>query len=244
MKKTLIALMALAGVAGANTTLSLANADITGSGNASITADADLYTADMTVALTLDVQKLRELLESSPESSKGYKIVNMVDTGKESTYTGVHIQATDSDYGLWGYWKNENLTYGAMDNAVNAFADLNGTAEGTGWDAVAYAGMVYTHSLPSSTNVSSTYAALTLCDAQGNVITSTYAAVDKLGSRDFDGCRFEFGDVVTASYFYGQAVTDETAMKGLAYTAAIPEPTTATLSLLALAGLAARRRRK
>ena len=197
----------------------------------------------MTVALTLDVQKLKSLLESSPESSIGYQIVKLVDTGNESTYTGVNIQVKNSDYGLWGYWKAENLTYGAMDDASNAFADLNGAAEGTGWDAVAYAGMVYTHSLPAS-NESCTYAALTLCDAQGNVITSTYAVVAKLGSRDFDGCRFEFGDVVTASYFYGQAVTNEDAMKGLALTAAIPEPATATLSLLALCGLAARRRRK
>ena len=241
MKKTLITLLALAGVAGANT-LSLTEADIISSGNASITADANSYSTETTVALTLDVQRLKSLLETSPDSSKGYQIVKMIDTGNESTYTGVNINTKDSDYGLWGYWKNENFTYGAMDDAANAFADLNGEAVGTGWDAVAYAGMVYAHSLQS--NVSSTYAALTLCDAEGKVLVSTYAGVNKLGSRDFDGCRFEFGDVVTASYFYNQAVTEENAMKGLALTAAIPEPTTATLSLLALAGLAARRRRR
>ncbi len=40
------------------------------------------------------------------------------------------------------------------------------------------------------------------------------------------------------------STNDSNSVKALSYTSAIPEPTTATLSLLALAGLAARRRRK
>lgn len=58
-------------------------------------------------------------------------------------------------------------------------------------------------------------------------------------------------DVVGAYHVFGEALTmgsaDLKALEaaaGEAYLAAIPEPTSATLSLLALAGLAARRRRK
>ncbi len=51
---------------------------------------------------------------------------------------------------------------------------------------------------------------------------------------------------VDAVYVYNQVLEGDTltAASKAAYGAAIPEPATATLSLLALAGLAARRRRK
>ena len=52
-------------------------------------------------------------------------------------------------------------------------------------------------------------------------------------------------DVVSSVYLFQGAIDKTTALAlNKAATAAIPEPTTATLSLLALAGLAARRRRK
>ncbi len=243
MKKTIFALFALSSVAMG---LTLEDAKLTASGNNSIDATGDdVKSTQMTVVITLNVQTLKKLLESSPESSLGYSIVKLADD-TTADFTGVCINTKNSDYGLWGVWTN-NPTYTNMDGGTNAFADLNGEAEGTGWGNVAYAGLTYSHSLLSS-NVSHTYAALVLYDTNGNKLSATYADANGLGSRIFSGCTFEFGDVVTASYYFNEAVTEESAMQTLARAASvaptIPEPTTATLSLLALAGLAARRRRK
>ena len=56
-----------------------------------------------------------------------------------------------------------------------------------------------------------------------------------------------FSNAVTSAYLYNSRITKseaETITQALGKSSVIPEPTTATLSLLALAGLAARRRRK
>ena len=227
------------------TTLTLEDAVKT-TGNTAVVSTDNI--TDMTVVMTLDVTLLKTLLDGSPASSKGTALVTIIDTEKTSTYAGVNINEKDGDYGLWGFWKNENLTYKAMDDAVDVFSDLNGEAKGTGWDSVAYAGMTYTHYLNTSSNKSHTLAALTLYDAAGNELLVTYADAEGLGSRDFANCKFEFSNVVTASYYFDEAYTTKSDMQSLAREASgvlsIPEPTTATLSLLALAGLAVRRRRK
>ncbi len=54
----------------------------------------------------------------------------------------------------------------------------------------------------------------------------------------------ESGSSLNTASTYGGLVFFSRQTEGLAYAATVPEPTTATLSLLALAGLAARRRRK
>ncbi len=68
-------------------------------------------------------------------------------------------------------------------------------------------------------------------------------------AKDTSGTSWNVPNGVTGAYtlndfnVYGQGLT-EAQMKEYATSASIPEPATATLSLLALAGLAARRRRK
>ncbi len=245
MKKTLVTLLAMSAVSNA---LTFEDANLFVVGNSSI--DASSYdTKDMTVALTLNVTKLKSLLTGT---STGYEIVTLKSTSTtdKTLYTGIGVntKTTDgvSDFGLWGEWVNGNdkrYTYTSADGGVNVFADLNGAAEGTGWDSVAYAGLTYTHKINGQK--CSTYLAWTLCDANGEVIASNYQFMDGLGSGSFQGGTFAFGDVVTHTHFFAQAESNEAGMKALSLAAAtVPEPTTATLSLLALAGLAARRRRK
>ncbi len=93
----------------------------------------------------------------------------------------------------------------------------------------------------------------------GSSLTLNLDAVEALSSYQkgdsfvltLDGLTLDSGYTVTENSFSatGWDVVYDEAMQGTGYTAltltkAVPEPTTATLSLLALAGLAARRRRK
>ncbi len=93
----------------------------------------------------------------------------------------------------------------------------------------------------------------------GSSLTLSFDSIDALSSFQkgdsfvltLDGLTLDSGYTVTENSFSatGWNVVYDEAMQGSGYTAltltkAVPEPTTATLSLLALAGLAARRRRK
>jgi hypothetical protein len=76
--------------------------------------------------------------------------------------------------------------------------------------------------------------------ASGNTsLTSIYVNADYIGCLQFTP-EWKGDDIVNTNAAFDATVKEMLA----AATPSVPEPTTATLSLLALAGLAARRRRK
>ena len=241
MKKTLIALMAASSMAMAVT---LEDAAITKAGNTGF----DTLGNNFTVALTLDVTELRTLLEHGQTTAWGTDIVkyNCNGTATGVTVNGSSIHQTNiiNTSGLYARWGDGAAWNNVQWQGNKNLSDLNGDAAGTGWDDVASAGLVYSFSAGSGTAV-----AFTLIGHDGSAIVDSYVFAEDLKSSRAGAAALTFGDSVTGSYYFeGYMGGNADAMKALANsvatTASIPEPTTATLSLLALAGLAARRRRK
>ncbi len=238
MKKTLITLLAAASCAMGVT---LEDADFVMGGNTGY----DTLGNNFTVALTLDVTELQTLLEKGQTPAWGTDIVNYICNG---TQTGVTVNGgsngssinTSGLYARWGTTTNwNNVTWQGADN----LSDLNGDAAGTGWDNIASAGLVYSFGATSGTSV-----AFTLIDTNGNAIIDSYVTAGGLKSGSAVADALSFGDAVSSSYYFntymGGSEADMKVLSNAAAVAApIPEPATATLSLLALAGLAARRRR-
>ena len=240
MKKTLIALLAASSMAMA---VDLADADYSQAGNTGY----DTWGNNFTVAITLDAEELSTLLEKGQAPAWGTDIVSYNARG---TQTGVTVNGGSSGgkintsglFARWGGTTNWNSVQ--WQGSDNNLSDLNGDAEGTGWDNVASAGLVYSFGTTSGTAV-----AFTLIDTEGNAIIDSYVTAGGLKTSTAVAAALTFGDSVASSYYFNEYKGgNEADMKALAKLAAvaapIPEPTTATLSLLALAGLAARRRRR
>lgn len=252
MKKTLIALVALAGISfGAAPDLATANITTNGTTNSYWTLDGNF-----TVALTLDVTELRKVLEKGQAPSWGTDLVSYVANG---TLTGVCTNGGSSNNqintsGLYARWGDTTNWNSVQWQGSVGLSDLNGDAEGTGWDSVTSAGLVYSFGATAGTAVS-----FVMYDANGSALVESYVEAGGLKSGSATNQELTLhSDIVAASYFFDdRLVNSETDYKTLAAAAAgaaipategwtriIPEPTTATLSLLALCGLAARRRRK
>lgn len=239
MKKTLIALLAVSSMAMA---ASLDDADIKQAGNTGY----DTWGNNFTVAITLDAEELSTLLEKGQTPAWGTDIVTYICNG---TKTGVTVNGGSSDNkintsGLYARWGNTTNWNSLQWQGSNNLSDLNGDAAGTGWVNIASAGLVYSFGATSGTAV-----AFTLIDTEGNAIVDSYVVASGLKSSAAVAAALTFGDSVASSYYFDSYMGgNEADMKALANAAAtaapIPEPTTATLSLLALAGLAARRRRR
>lgn len=259
MKKTLITLLALASTAMGAVDLSTMTQTI---GNAATTTEDGTFS----YVITLDASKTRLLLEKGQEPAWGTEILTYSCNG---TLTGIVTNGgsssnqinTSSLYAKWGTgnaWGNyTSYTYtveevnpetGVLETVTKTssydLADLNGSAEGTGWDSVAGVGIVYAFDKQNGTTV-----ALTLCDADGAAIFNHVITMSGLKSASAGAAAVEFGDMVTSYYYSNDVLSadDALAASGVAAVesmSVVPEPTTATLSLLALAGLAVRRRRR
>ena len=208
----------------------------------------DTQSGNFTLALTLDVAELRTLLEKGQTPAWGTDIVKYICNG---TATGVTVNGgsdgskinTSGLFARWGDTTNWNSVQWQGDTNLS---DLNGDAEGTGWDAVASAGLVYSFGKTNGTAV-----AFTLIGNDDSVLVDSYVFASGLKSQHAGAAALTFDDSVLSSYYFNEYMGGDANagnMKALANlaatTAPIPEPTSATLSLLALAGLAARRRRK
>ena len=245
MKKTIITLLALAGVAAAAETLTAENATgwvyATGDsytdwglGSLSVSANGDgdlTFTGDIAttitpagatkqrtvtvIALTLDLAKL-----DLPEATS-----RMLTLNGSGNITGLGVNAEGN---MTGTWTNNAayLTSGAslVGTTERSFVYVLGTGNGT---QSAGGTQIY------ADNADTVWSSSGLKGDLGNISTMTLEswAVDALVSMV----------VWSGAEAYGNK---EIAAQAFAANQSLPEPTTATLSLLALAGLAARRRRK
>lgn len=241
MKHILLTLVAAATAATASDTpaeavqVTLQDAVITHYDSSSITSQGSTFS----VAITLDVSGLRVLLEAGQQNTLGTDIICF---SSGETQTGV---ATEGSPGATHTIGSSRLIgfigddYGSNNiNYSENLADLNGDQEGTGWDNAAYAGMVYTH---DAVNGSSVY--FTILDKDNKELTPasyiTNAGLKSTATLD----TITFHSSTTATFYYDMALNAHQAQALAIAAASVPEPATAMLSLLALAGVAARRRR-
>ena len=239
MKKTIIALLAL-GTCAMGVTLE----DAIKKGNGSDTVTLDTATSTITAVATVDVNSLKAVMLAGADLGK-YTLIDFIDEdtndiGLQTNYTSSANKIATS--GLYGIWNQG----GAYKIGLETDKGYNFHTE-TFWSNAAAAAVTLTYSYNTGTT-----ATFTLLDEKGNKLKELGGDWNtglKGSTSSFD--YVDFDDMVTGSYVFNQVVTVEDA-KALSYAAAkaalptvsVPEPTTATLSLLALAGLAARRRRR
>ncbi len=235
MKKTLIALMALAGVAMAETTPTPV---LTLSTTTTNTIDLSSYITGnaFTVAVTLDYDTVKNYLLA--DSGDNQQLINV---GTDETLTtgsriGMTICYGDNSAirGTWNEatWNNANTSGFQVGMDLGAFDSLS-------WGSGTVASLVMTYDYNNGTT-----GVFTIADANGNVLNQIGGAFYQgLRGSNFDPNSLQLHSSVLSASVYNQVMTADQA-KSLGASMIIPEPTTATLSLLALAGLAARRRRR
>ncbi len=146
-----------------------------------------------------------------------------------------------SSSGLYGSWNGGGNGAAVGNYAMGSpdFASLNWNNIGSIAVTLSYK---YEHADGNGSNM-----AVAIFDKQGQQIgTTTYGSSTGLRTSA-SLASIEFSDAVTSAYLYTERLSEadiKAVTSELGKMAAIPEPTTATLSLLALAGLAARRRRR
>ena len=252
MKKTLIALMALAGVAMAET-FTMDQLVATGTMGSSVTLDAN-YTADKVYSFVGDSAITNITcadLTSALQASTGFITIAAWVNQTEGSEDAIFSFGGQND-GFKFALKNDKLqitTKGVKDSTTNV-AVTQGTLADPAWTLVAVS-VDLDKTGADSVFFTGSAGYTTLTTTQGIALGSWNAASNSyfaIGSGNSNGLRDGFeGQIANLTIFTSDTVaTAETIMNVMGNTAPkmIPEPATATLSLLALAGLAARRRRK
>ncbi len=247
MKKTLTILLSLMGitVAEASTVQELFTLTDAAESKALYIPgeEADVLDCSWTFVLTLNPTELAKITDSS----KHAPIFNLTfDTeDKGSVSTGVGYFAAGGAYNAEFVPTTSLASKGYISNATG------GLPKGFSWDDVSGAALtlvVGSAKTKSTTIPVSIYQYITMND--GSVIETDlgeYHSVNfgTLTQTSLGSVSITSDAVQSAACYYGVATGEEVAtLTKQAATGVVPEPTTATLSLLALAGLAARRRRK
>ena len=211
MKKTLIALMAVAGVAMAENYRGVAT---TNPFSDAITLSQYQYGMDYTLSFTLG---------SSITSSHGGTVLTLAQNNV-GTATWVLFSQQGRYVGLDN--GNDGVANGLVDGYATVYTYDNISTGADGWfmdsgsnDGIAGYTVTITGDAAKETTV------LTFAKSGKDTVTLNF-------NKLLDASHFNIGEKASASNV------------SFTVTPTVPEPTTATLSLLALCGLAARRRRK
>lgn len=259
MKKTLIALIASMGCAFGYTEIT----DVTNVTTTTATSSfASNTSVNGTVAITLDVNAFKSLGTATSNTVTNLFNLNGTWEDGKTGYIGMAsnvVTGNSATDGLVSPWKYGGTTgAGSAINLDNCFSSID-------WGSVVNLTLVMTYQEgpDNAANVSQTAhmkfaTALSFLYDNGEVVTIgaekndlyRFSVKGSDNSTVVDMCN-EFtatGITVNADYVDSYTVYSEyltlAQAKELSAARVIPEPTTATLSLLALAGLAARRRRK
>ncbi len=226
MKKTIIALLALSGIAmGAEETF-------------------DAATKTATIALTLDVDALKSISDVSFDGATetpNFFMFNGSWQGGDVGSLGIanNGSSTTDTTGLYGSWVKGSSSGQATETGLGSIFTSS-----TAWEDIDAVSLVYSYSTPTS-GATTTNLALSIKYEDGTVdiYGDTKSNVVFSGVSGFAATSVTINDDYVSTYEVSTNFTSLNDVKSMS-AALVPEPTTATLSLLALAGLAARRRRR
>lgn len=248
MKKTLCALFAMAGAAFA-TTLEDAVATYQGESLTS-TVTVENWTANkMSVAITLDVGAVKEMLTTTWIAGAGQvqTMLNMQGTWNSATegrtdIVGVNFNGSSSSKYATPYLQ------ATSPNGNSAAIKANGASESlkfnasTDWNDIAGMALVLTH---DGSTTGALYCAVMHNDGTFDTFAGSNSGIKFSTSTAFapNGTLTDINTNLVTSLNVFDSVVNQADSLAIAQELAVPEPATATLSLLSLAGLAARRRR-
>ncbi len=265
MKKTIIALLALGSAsmvaqADESAALKLKDATIISSaaGEMNIDASGMADNTAFTLTMNLNPDKLIETISLSAPTETNTWIAK-IDTDRSGShsdyYTGLAVvyasSTNETDASLMaGYYneygkhvgKNFNVTDGTT--TITYLSSIVSSA--WGYDAQTKTSTIEKAAVTISGNVGSEFTILLTMEKEDgtrleyNGATSGYSFSNTI---DINSISFD-SDIVNSAYFFDSVVAAENIKTLNAEALNVPEPTTITLSLLSLAGLAARRRRK
>ena len=250
MKKTLITLLALTGVAAADTVtiapLTSSEGWTVGHQNDGKTTDAVLDTTAATLTLTsgnwsrgYGVYTLADAITLTNEADRLTVSFTINTTDLNSLVTGTLVgsdKAITLGHGSYSDEGKKGIQSGISTDTTGVFYNMQGSKTG---------GVFVT---PDKTTVDGTFTAntpLTLTTTiEWDTEKSLFVASLSYGSTSLSSYDLGTSYTLDKLVFSLDGASTQT-VSGVSISANIvPEPTTATLSLLALAGLAARRRRK
>ena len=246
MKKTLIALMALAGVAVADSTLPSPAYTIPSASTTAVDISSYITGGAFTVAVTLDYDMVKDYLLKDSNKPNGeqdhinYQLINVGSgsTMSEGTRVGLVVCYSSGSY-IRGTW-NESTWQNCDNGGAHTMGIEQNACDDFSWDKGSSASLVMTYS-----NEKGLAAVFTIADTDGKILNQIGGTFHDCASNpdNFDPNTMQLDAAVLSADVYNAVLTGDQA-KELGASMLVPEPTTATLSLLALAGLAARRRRK
>lgn len=236
MKKTIITLLAASACAMGATTLQ----DGVQFTDATYTAPSTWSEAGLSVTLLLDVTKFAELFDDATSSARPV-FVSM--SGSGSNIVGLEAHEDNRITGASGVTAG-----GTYDNLYSFGANNADSISSIIWGNVKAAALT----MALETSSTGTYWSLTVLNSDGTYSSTSAGNAGLRWSAMGDITKVAVDtDVVTTAYafdghYQGDAAyaLNKAAIVASLPAPSVPEPATATLSLLALAGLAARRRRK
>lgn len=231
--------------------ISLVDAVVSGDGSTALSwADP---AGEVTVVVTLNVDQLKEYMLAG-KTPGVHTLINLYSADREGCFFSLcssgNTNTNTDEIDKSGFYALLTLPVGENQYSVGLGNDVGlGFETESFWDNAAMAAVTFSYSA-TKYGVTATF---TLLDASGEIqqkIPGTWSDPEIA-----NGLTFSFGSVdfaredVTSAYVFTKELTQKETLL-LAQEAgrtelglAVPEPTTATLSLLALAALAARRRR-
>ena len=273
MKKTLVAILALQGVVHADTSWAF-DGTLTSTGNKQITAVAKGGTATyvdsgLTVGSSIGDYTLTKDLGKAIDLTQAGLYLALPDVYYTAGAGKLAIGGTnDTSFTIMGYVKYSTLTgeqyfFGTGANNTGglgfgvANGNLNLVAKNVGNNPLTASNDTYTlstdqwyHLAVSYDNSTNTATFYVNGDSVGSKAVTTVSTTPNghgaaIGSSCQDlvnnAVRDDFNGYIADLSVYNSALNQKEIMK---FAGLVPEPSTATLSLLALAGLAARRRRR
>lgn len=213
-------------------------------GETTYTSTEDMWTTTaFTVSMTLDMNKLKGILTSSGKENKNYNLFtcNLRTSSSENAHTmGTKVIYTSSSSSntTSSVWMTANGTSGNT-NLGGSGSYLSDVVT-SDWASAKEAALTMAY---HKTNGS--YALLSVYLSDGTILNYAGTSTGLKWSDTAGVSSITIGDdanLVKQAYLFNSKL-DATSIQSI-HQSLLPEPTTATLSLLALAGLATRRRRQ